>query len=327
MKTSEYAISISHEFRNADLGHQDRTDRLCQIVEDLARAPSSTLPNQCKDVAKLEGTYRFVNNPLVSAEAILAAHQACTVARARTARSILVLHDTTSFLFGGVGRQGLGPLKTKAIDQGFFSHFSICVDRNNQPLGSAGLHAWARSHDRRSSKARQISQSDPDSEAWRWQNAVEQTGELLVEVEHVVHVMDREGDSIELIGYMLEHGHKFIVRVAHDRRLDPDRKARDVAKLYDSLAAAPFFVERRVPLVRRGSPRGPVRTDVWGQVESRDAVLTIRAGSFTISPGNGAAYHLPKELELNYVEVVEQNPPADMEPVHWRLMTTELLKL
>lgn len=67
----------------------------------------------------------------------------------------------------------------------------------------------------------------------------------------------------------------------------------------------------------------PVQSRVFGQMPTRDAFLTIRAGTFVISPGNGASYHLPDRLELNFVEAIELDPPAGMEPVHWRLVTTE----
>ena len=217
----------------------------------------------------------------------------------------------------------MGPLNVADGALGFFAHFSVCVSRSGEPLGAAGLYAWARRKERKPSRRQRISQSDPDREALRWQDAVHQCGELLRDVPDVVHVMDREGDCMELLADMVEHGHRFVVRLAHDRRLDANRKAQNVPKLYDSLAAAPFFLERRVPLVRRGSSRRGVAVPEFGQTASRDAFLTVRAGTFVISTGNGSSYHLPDRLELHFVEVVELDPPVDMEPVHWRLATTE----
>ena len=42
-------------------------------------------------------------------------------------------------------------------------------------------------------------------------------------------------------------------------------------------------------------------------------------------PDDIGARSLPDSVRLSYVEVVEQQPPSDSEPLHWRLLTTHPL--
>ena len=322
MSTYDTLPPLSEEFRYIDLGDKRRVARTRRVVDNAARLPSAGLPQQSVTSADLEGMYRWANNPDVAPEAVLAGHQAQTVERAKAAGSVLVVHDTTSFNFGEREGMGLvGDAREKLL--GFYAHYSLCFSRRGEPLGTLGLFAWSRPKGRKPSRQQQKSQSDPDRESLRWQEAVHAGAELTVEVPHVVHVMDREGDCFELLADMREHGRNFVVRVAHDRRLNPDRKAQNVPKLFDSLAGVPMLLERQVPLSRRGAPRKPAQPRRFGQTETRDAHLTIRAQTFTISPGNGSSYHLPDELKLNFVEVIELQPPHATEPIHWRLVTTE----
>ncbi len=282
------------------------------------------MPQKADNSAALEGAYRFFANDDFSPEAELASHFARTAERAERAKYVLVAHDTTSFNFGGAaGRAGMGPLGERDGATGFFAHYSVCFSRTGEPLGAIGLFAWARVTTRKSSREQRISQSDPDRESLRWHDAIDGAGELLHSVDTVIHVLDREGDSMELLADMRERHRRFVVRVAHDRRLDCSRKATDVEKLYDSISVAPFLQMRRVPLKRRGCSQRPVQERVFGQMPTRDAYLTLRAGTFVVSPGNGASYHLPDRLGLNFVEVIELDPPEGMVAVHWRLVTTE----
>jgi hypothetical protein len=56
---------------------------------------------------------------------------------------------------------------------------------------------------------------------------------------------------------------------------------------------------------------------------ARDTEVSLRAGKVEVRrPNNPGVKGLAKTVTLNLVEVVELNPPAGVEPVHWRLLTT-----
>jgi hypothetical protein len=56
---------------------------------------------------------------------------------------------------------------------------------------------------------------------------------------------------------------------------------------------------------------------------ARKATLSLRYGEVEIRRPKGKRMkHLPQTAKLRRVEAVEREPPADVEPIHWRLLTT-----
>jgi hypothetical protein len=313
---------VSEEFSVADLGDPRRKKRLARIADTLADCPESSLPKAMGDPSQLEGVYRFFGNPHITPEQVLDSHIACTVQRATQAGKVLVIHDTTEFGFSGEGRKDLRRI-SDGKKKGFLSHFSLCVGLDGQPLGSLGHYAWGREPERKGHRSQQRSQYDPDRESLRWAEAIHRTGELLYDKAEAIHVADRESDCMELMAESIEHGHRFVFRLAHDRRLEPDRRRMDVAMLLETLATAPLRLEREVAISERKGGRPKQMITRFPIRKMRKATLEVRAQSLVISPGNGASMHLPDKLCLNFIEVSEPNPPEGEEPIMWRLVTTE----
>ncbi len=237
---------------------------------------------------------------------------------------MLVVHDTTEFSFGGEARRGLGWLGG-SNRPGFYAHMSLCTGMDGQPLGLLGLYAWSRTGERKGKRSQQECQYDEDRESLRWPEAVHRCEELLAGAATAVHVMDREGDCFEWLADMVAHDYRFVVRLAHNRRLDPRRDAVGVPKLHDALRAAPVLLEREVPLTRRHHADHDQRAkkEKHPERDARFASLEVRAMRGEISMGKGAALHLNEALSLGFLEVSEPNPPPDQPPVLWRLATSE----
>lgn len=323
MSTLSPLSSAADDYRDADLGDPRRTKRLCHIVEQVAAAMDSSLPDREQNPSELEGTYRFLNNKHIGPDDVLRPHSAATVARAKEAGTVLVISDTTEFGFGGNGRKGLGPLAGNS-SKGFYSHVSLCVTPDGRPLGVLDVFSWIRVGPAKGKRSQKESQYDEDRESLRWPAAVQVCAELLHNQAEAIYVMDREGDCIEWLAEMVNDGRRCVVRLSHDRRLDAGRKQKDVDKLFESLHARPIEVEREVPLSPRPKGnRAPSSIVKFPVRKMRMARLQLRAGTFTISPGNGAAFHIPDRLTLNFVEVSEVDPPQGEPPVLWRLVTTE----
>ncbi len=320
---------LSEEFVDTELGDARLNARLKQIAGRLAAAPADGFPKQTNSLAELEAFYRFFENDNVSPEAVFGAHVGCTIKRAEEHESVLIVHDTTKYSFGGEKhREGLGWLQKNEKNQGFFSHTSIALSMEGKPLGALAMYNWARawgpngkSKGKRSQKA---SQYDPDRESLRWNEAALHTGELLSGKTRPIHVEDREGDSIENLALLLEHEQNFVIRLSHDRLLAPNRVPQEY-KLFDALSCAPIFLERDVVLSERKKTRGKTKGKTTGLPprKRRRALLEVRAESRRIFPGRGSVSHLPPAMTLNFVEVREANPPEGEEPVLWRLITTE----
>lgn len=314
---------LSTEFQNVQL-HDKRLKRRLKLMVDAAeKNPGASLPKQAGSPAELEGTYRFIENDQISPETILDSHVHCTVERCERQPFVFVVHDTTKFKFGGEKpRDGLGRLGSEK-SHGFYGHFSIGISPTGEPLGTLGLYAWQRGGKPSGSKKSQSqSQSDPDRESLRWIDSALHTGELLYDKVDAVHVMDREGDSWELLAFLLDANQHFVIRLCHDRRLEPGRCEPQTPKLFESLSNSSFFFERQVALSDRNK-RSNNFPRSYSARAGRLAHLEVRAGNHEVFIGNNASKHLPPSLNLNFVEVREINPPGDEEPVIWRLVTTE----
>lgn len=321
---TKLATAVSAEFATAELGDVRLSRRLRLMTEAAEQRPGATLPARAGSIAALEATYRFLANPKVTAEALFGAHALTTVERAGPEEDVLVIHDTTEFRFGGAEpRDGMGWLNSDNV-QGFLAHFSIVATREGQPLGTVGLQAWVRQGARvGANKKKVVRLRDPDRESQRWQDAALQTAERFNDKARFIHVMDREGDQFELLCALVEHDQRFVVRLGHDRRLQPGRGRSAKPKLFESLGSCPFFFRREVTIATRGMPVGSNKTDVFPPRKSRIAQLEVRAGQRRIFTSHMAAAHLPASLSLQVVEVREIDPPAGEVPVVWRLVTTE----
>src|SRR5262249_32650407 len=129
-------MRICDEMRGAVLGDERLSRRMVGIVGQIAAAPAKSFPKATGDDARLEATYRFLNNEAVEPESILSPHYRATAERCGQADAVIVAHDTTEFRFSGE-RIDLGRLTT--TDYGFLGHFALAMDGNRRPLGVAGL--------------------------------------------------------------------------------------------------------------------------------------------------------------------------------------------
>ena len=267
---SRLVTPLSEEFADADLGDKRLVRRLLRIADSAERASGASLPQRAGSTAALEGTYRFFANEKVTPEALFGAHSAATVQRAAAESEVLVIHDTTEFRFGGEEpRDGMGWLNSDHV-QGFLAHFSICVTSEGRPLGSVALHAWVRQGAKAGRKKRMPDLRNPDRESQRWHEAALLAGERLHGKTKFIHVMDREGDQFELLSMLVEHDQRFIVRLAHDRRLEGGRGRSQNPMLFESLSDCPFFFSRDVTIGARAKPSGSNKADVFlrGRVET-----------------------------------------------------------
>jgi hypothetical protein len=320
-------IDLRREFARAELGDRRLNSRLETLVSALQDAPDRSFPSAMRTPAELEAAYRFFRNERVSMDALLAPHLDATVGRAEQAGTVLVLHDTTEFRFGGESeRPGLGYLPNQG--QGFKAHFALAItgDGERSPLGLAGVELVVR-HDKVPKRTRELdylARTLMPRESERW-------GALLNEVTkrmgalRPVHVMDREADDFELFTTMVGSKTRFVVRMNASRR----RKGKAVAGtrskspfVDEIMRRAEFVADREVRLSPRAGRRGSGSERVNPPREGRIAALKITAATVDVAPPNRLRREL-EPLRLNVVRVAERNPPTGEMPVEWTLLTTE----
>lgn len=316
------SADVAAEQRTADFGDKRLSVRCGAIVEALVKSPGVSLPCVLADDAELMSSYRFCNNPKVNPQAILLPHAQGTARRARAAREVLVIHDTTEAKFTGEHREGLGSLSSGG--EGFFAHVSLVVAQSGGlglPLGVAALQLHTRPQGRKAQPKR-LPLLDEGNERRRWALGVEQATEVLgAEVEQI-HVMDREGDHYELLAFLRGLKRRFVVRLSYDRNLfsESDAEARRISQALSSVAGV---FQRVVHLGARELKSMPDANKKHPPRAERDATLSFASTTVRIKRPHGLKVAIPESIELNLVRVWEENPPDGELPVNWILSTTE----
>jgi len=315
-------LSLRAEYEGVNLGDIRREKRLMEMVEALARKPDASMPEVFSDGAELEGSYRFLRNEHVEYEAILAQHYANTAARARACGAVLAVHDTTEFNFGKNPRQDLGRVG-QGKSHGFYGHPTFVVAQDSHlPLGVCALEPFRRDgkQEKNGGKSGHSKRhKDPTNEGLRWFRGVEATAATLEGCPSVIHLMDREADDFALLADMLEHGHRFVIRSAYDRRTLGEK-----LKLSDVLQSTPLLEgTREINLSSRAASSLPSNRKRHPPRKKRQARLSIRATKVVVPRPSSAPTRCPKTIELSLVQVLESSPPEGEEPVVWNLWTTE----
>ncbi len=326
--------TISVDLRSASFGDKRLNRRLSVIADAIAETPRASLPSIFPRDADLEGTYRFLRNPRVTLERVLASHLEATCERAQNEGSILVLHDTTEFTFEGeMERQGLGPVQS---GQGFFAHVALAVtaDSRRRPLGVLGVLPVIRKPKPKPKKAtsapkiaKKVSSHEdynrPDKESLRWPELALQVEAQVGGRAAIVHVMDREADDYALL-CALASPRRFVVRLKHNRVISSDEPGVRGRKVQDALEKAAYRFERTVNLsARNNDGKAPKVRRLHPTRAARVATLLGRATQVTLVRPQDVPATFPAQLTLNVVHVQEVDAPEGEKPVSWVLFTNE----
>jgi Transposase DDE domain len=248
--------------------------------------------------------HRFLSAPSVTCQEMLGTLSVRTIT-ATAGRRIVAAQDTTEINFAGreANRNGLGPAGD-GVSAGFFIHPLIAIDSETEAvLGLLEAHIWTREDAIEMAPRRK--RAIEDKESIRWLRGVERAADLLTDATSVVVVGDRENDIYSCFARRAP-GVDLIVRAAQDRALLDD------ASLFAYAAGWPELIRMPVKVAPRrvGDP-------------GRVATVTLRAGPVTLKrPRNGFAKTDPETVSMTLVEAREIDPPANEEPLHWRLLTT-----
>lgn len=247
---------------------------------------------------------RFLANPKVTTREMLAS-AAARLGPLVAGRHVLAIQDTTELNFEAHARRtrGLG-LVGNGVDHGFFLHPVLVAEASlgGGIIGLAGAELWRR-HKRKAANYRR--QPIAEKESYRWLQGGERAKAALSTAAAITLMSDAESDCYELFARLPDARTQLLIRACQDRRLA------DGASLY---AFAESLPERhRYTLALPATKKRTART----------ATMALRFGSATIRrPAACADKSLPREVTLFLVEARELDPPAGVEPVRWRLLTT-----
>jgi hypothetical protein len=298
------------EWETVHLGDQRLHKRLFKIATQLAQSPNASLPQACGPGKAIKAAYRFFENDYISAEELLQAHRHSTIQRLQAQPVVLIPQDTTSFNYTDHPQtKGTGPIgDTVAGPQGLLLHSALALTENGEPLGVLLAKVWARDPEdlHKAQKRHEKSLAEKESvkwlEGWRViEAAAKETPQTLV-----IGISDREGDVYEI----LAEAHKtsgpnlgMLVRLRHDRKVASPQE-----HLFAHLAAEPARGKLTIQVPRHEQQR------------ARVAKLEIRFGPVTIQPPQRVAELAP--IQVWVVEAREVHPPAGVDPICWRLLST-----
>jgi hypothetical protein len=324
---SDAAVSLlpplSDEFEGVALGDHRRNLRCRAIVDAAAAQPAKSLAQQAKDAAALEGTYRFLSNPSVNADAILAPHLSCTAQRCGQSEVVLALHDSTEFEYDkdSLIHDEIGWLTRSK--RGFLAHVALAVsaDGERRPLGVLGLRTYFReTFEPGVKKKREQVPDQLHGEANRWADLAFEVSVRVGEQTKLIHVMDREADAYPLLSRLMEAGERFIIRVKHDRSVVDETDDSGKSKLSAVLERAHGVLEREVAVSKRKPHVSPAAKKRHPARSQRLARLHFCSSTVTFLPPQRSK---AAPVTLQVVRVWEPEPPEGQAPIEWRLETTE----
>ena len=291
-----------------DLGGfgDDRLRRVgARLLGAMRQQPSMCLQALADDRAEARAFGRFLDNSGVSSAEMLVTAGRLTGERV-AGRQVLAIQDTTELNFPdhvaskrGFGRSGNGE------DIGLFIHPTIAVDAGSGGvIGLVGAQVINRTGGK---VAPRKQRPTAEKESQRWLKAAEEAGEVLAAAAMITVVGDRESDIYEQFARRPEGVH-LLSRSAQDRVL-----ATGLA-LSKTLAAWPEQGRTIIAL-----PRIPGRA-------ARTACVALRFGTVSLRRPQTADRQVAPSVALYVVEVSEVDPPAEAEPLRWRLLTSHAVQ-
>lgn len=325
MWTSEVP-SAAEELGGAELGDKRLVKRLGRIAQALELAPEESFPKRLEAAAELEGFYRFVNNERVGWKALLAAHVEATRERLSGARRVLLVQDSSDFVYSGeCAREGLGHLPRDR--QGFKGHFCLALVPAQAedvwaPMGVLKFQPLLRPKRKHPESAVQRrARPRQQKESGRWEEFALASAALLPEGCQPVHVMDMEADDYELYAALQLHQQHFVVRSSDERRLVVEKDG-EPDRLFAALASVRKVMLQRVVHLGARAKKPGAEHKRRPPRKAREARLCVKATRLTLQRPLHAKSG-PACLTLNFVSVYEPHPPKGEQAVQWRLVTDE----
>lgn len=318
--TVDWARLSQVHFGSAKLGDARRSRRLVKTAELILKSPAGSLPEKLPRWADLMGAYRLFAAEAVTHAAVIEPHLHHTLEQMRQMCStghrpvILLPHDTTELDY--TAHQGVSPELGQIGNgrgRGYLCHNTLAITPDKQVIGLASQILHRRRTVPKCETARQ-KREHPDRESRLWVRGCQQVGPAPAGALWV-DVCDRGSDSFEFLEYEHAHGRHYVIRSSKDRALDGEDHLgsdRIHRTLHGYARDLPALGTRQVEVgasTRKGS-------------KARTAIVRVAASAVTLAaPRQPRGQCTQPSLELGVIHVAEIDPPANVEPVEWVLLS------
>lgn len=321
---------VLDELKAADLNDKRLNKRFLEIVDQLGKYPTGSIPAACGGAAELAAAYRWFDNDKVTFDNVLQPHIESTRERIASQQHVILVQDTTEVDLTRPEQQveGTGPLDGDSR-RGVLLHLLHAFTSNGTALGTIHASVIIRSDDKPSNatKTRAERHATPieEKESYRWVVALRQAQDEASRHPQTqfVCIGDSESDIYELMADTVGapgNAH-WIVRACQDRALTRNSTQETAAKsVREELLAAPVLYTAMITVRGR---RTKVSCENRGRRqprESREAKVAVRAARLTLRPPSRPDREL-LPITLNVVMAHELNPPEGEPAVEWILLT------
>lgn len=296
------------ELEGLDLADGRLRHRAVDSLKRLSQQPSASIPEACGDWAGTKATYRLFEHDAVTHQVLLAPHRERTLKRMGEHELVLVLQDTCILnLTHFPTMEDVGPIGTKQQGiRGLLMHSGLAVTEQGVSLGVLHQEVWARPDEELTEQEKRVRPIE-EKESYKWLEGLEQTPNL-ADTE-VVTVCDAEADVYELLALAVESEKDLLVRASQDRNLMPP----EVNHIFQAVGAKPLCAQLTLDLqAKRSEPARKAKVSVHHRrVKLKPPERPKREDRDPLTP-----------LALWAVLVREVNPPENVTPVEWLLLTT-----
>jgi len=295
------------ELRTIDLKDKRLNNRVKSVLESFSKEPLESIPSTVKNHKDAMATYRLFQNDKVTEAKLLDVHKESTISRIKEHKTVLLLQDTTELDYSSKSTKikGLNRLNSDTR-RGLLLHSQIAVTPDRLCLGSVGAEFINRSEEKISPSERSKLPST-EKESYRWIKGHKIANDLSKELPgtQFISVSDRESDFYDFYSEAAKGEADWIVRGYRNRQVE-DNSAYD--KMLDSLKKDGPLAE--IKLIK---PKTKSQS-------KREAILALYAKELTLlPPENKENYDKEK---VNAIWLKEENPPENMEPISWLLLTS-----
>lgn len=302
---------IEEEFGRAELGDRRLTARLLKMTGQFFEQPQANIPQSSGSTKEAKAAYRFLDNPDVNWEAILQSHDQATTERLHDQQTVLVATDTTTVNYSShPATEGLGYICDNKSTRGLIIHDTLAFTPEGSPLGLLDVQCWVR--EQIGTKGERHTKPIEQKESYKWIKAYRATNEAQKRCRRaqLVMIADREGDIHELFCERLadKRNAELLIRAERSRNRKVGAENGECEYVWSLLEKQAVLATRKLLV--------PAQNDR----PSRQAELQVRSAKVTLKAPRRKR-DLP-DIELSAVYAVEPNPPEDVEPLEWMLLST-----
>lgn len=303
------------EVCGAVLPHARYHASLAHIAEGLASSCGSSYSTGCGHGGR-QSARRLFRHSKTTVNGLLSGHIEQTAARCAGHDLVLCVQDTTVLDFSTHNsKTGLGRIGSSEKARGLLAHSVLAVTPDGLPLGVLHVQLWARGETGEPIRDTRRERPTSAKESAKWLEGLEAVARSLPAHQAALVIQDREADVFDLMAAPRRSRLHLLIRVCHPRRvdlLDVDGQLEgDRTDLVSAITGAPVAGEMVVTV-----PRKP------GQPE-RETRLSVQYRSMNVRPPHNGHHHgAAKPQPVTVIRAAEIDPPEDVEPICWLLVTT-----